>query len=365
MEGQQKTVLVTGGAGYIGSHTVVELLTNGYRVVVVDDLSNSKENKEDNLLPPSLQRAVEITGKREELIFYRFSSCDYEKLDAVFSRHNIDAVFDFCGRKSVGESTRVPILYYRDNIRANINVTKCMRKHGVRDLIFSSSCTVYGAPRADELPIKETARTGSCHCPYAKCKYMIEHMLSDLSQAEPGYWRCIIFRYFNPVGAHPSGMLGEDPKGDPKNLMPKIAQVASGLRPLLELYGDDYDTPDGSPVRDYVHIMDVAKAHCITVEKIKEMKGGVTFYNIGMGEGRTTLQMIDEFERASGRKVHVKIQPRRGGDVPQVFCDPSKAERELGWKAELTYAQMCADLWNFYTLNPSGYQGEIPVANGC
>jgi len=348
-----KTILLAGGAGYIGSHTVVELLAFGFRVVVIDDLSNSQECDDEDM-PPALRRAITISGQ-ENLHFIQGNISDYDKLNSVFDNFNIDTVFDFTGRKAVGESTRLPILYYKHNLKGTLTLLKCMRQHGVRNLVFSSSCTVYGAPDQDSLPIKETADVGNCHCPYAKCKYMIENVLEDMSRSEPQFWRIMIMRYFNPVGAHESGLIGEDPKGEPLNLMPKLAQVASGKQPSIEIYGEEYNTKDGSAIRDYVHIVDVAKSHLKAIQKFEDING-IEVYNIGSGQGRSTFDMLRAFEGAIGRTLPIRVRPRRSGDVDQVYCDPSKAEKELGWKAERSHQQMCRDLWRFYQLNPNGYQ---------
>nr|XP_002126907.1 uncharacterized protein LOC100182970 [Ciona intestinalis] len=351
----RKTILVAGGAGYIGSHTVVELLNAGYRVVVIDNLSNAQQNPEDDDdLPPSLVRAKKITGK-ECLHFVKENICDIEKLNVVFDTYNIDAVFDFSGRKAVGESTVLPMLYYKYNINGTMNLLKCMRQHEVRDFLFSSSCTVYGAPDQESLPIKEEDSSGCCHCPYAKCKYFIECLLDDLAKGEPDYWRIMVMRYFNPVGAHESGLMGEDPKGDPLNLLPKLAQVATGKRAILDVYGEDYDTKDGSPIRDYVHVMDVAEAHVKAVKHFQSTSG-IEIYNIGSGRGKSTWEMVKAFEAACGKPIQFRVCQRRPGDVPAIYCDPSKAERQLGWKAERSLQEMCEDLWRFYVLNPNGYE---------
>nr|XP_039265661.1 UDP-glucose 4-epimerase-like [Styela clava] len=350
-----KTILVAGGAGYLGSHAVVELLNAGHRVVVVDDLSNCQENSEDiNEFPPSLVRVKQISGK-ECLHYANVNVCDKASLSAVFDNFNIDTVCDFSGKKAVGESTKMPMLYYKTNLTGTMQLLRCMKEHNVKNFLFSSSCTVYGAPDPKTLPMKETGQVGMCHCPYAKSKLFCESLLEDMTIGAPDYWKIVIMRYFNPVGAHESGLLGEDPKGDPQNLLPKLAQVAIGKRPILNLYGNDYSTTDGTPIRDYVHVMDVAKAHCSAINKLDFIKG-LSVYNIGTGKGKSTWDMIREFEKACGMEIPLQICDRRPGDVPAIFSDTSKAERDLDWKAERTHQQMCEDLWRFYTLNPNGYQ---------
>uniref|UniRef100_H2YZ73 UDP-glucose 4-epimerase n=1 Tax=Ciona savignyi TaxID=51511 RepID=H2YZ73_CIOSA len=353
MNACRKTILVAGGAGYIGSHTVVELLNAGHRVVVVDNLSNSQENL-------SLVFFFNLEGaiNGRNLILVTKNVCDLERLNLVFDSYNIDVVFDFSGRKAVGESTLLPMLYYKYNINGTMNLLKCMRQHEVRDILFSSSCTVYGAPDQEALPIKEDDSVGCCQCPYAKCKYFVECLLSDLATGEPDYWRIMVMRYFNPVGAHESGLIGEDPKGDPLNLLPKLAQVATGKRPILDVYGEDYSTVDGSPIRDYVHVMDVATAHLRAVKHFQDISG-IEIYNIGTGEGKSTWDMVKAFEAACGKPIPFRVCQRRPGDVPAIYCDPSKAERELGWKAGRSLKQMCEDLWRFYVLNPNGYDESI------
>lgn len=327
----------------------------GHRVVVVDDLSNCQENPEDsNDLPPSLWRVKQITGK-ECLHFVRANVCDKEKLSAVFDSFNIDTICDFSGKKAVGESMKMPMHYYQTNVAGTMNLLRCMKEHGVRNFIFSSSCTVYGAPDPENLPVKETDSVGKCYCPYAKSKYFCESLLEDMSAGEPDYWRILIMRYFNPIGAHESGLLGEDPKGEPRNLMPKLAQVAIGRHPIIDFFGDDYPTTDGSPIRDYIHVVDVAKAHCNAIKKLDNIQG-FRIYNIGSGKGTSTWEIVRSFEKACCKKIALSIVQRRPGDVPEIYCDPSKANKELDWRAEKSIDDMCEDLWKFYRLNPNGYQ---------
>ncbi|XP_076810529.1 UDP-glucose 4-epimerase-like [Clavelina lepadiformis] len=350
-----KTVLIAGGAGYIGSHTVVELLQAGCKVFVIDNLSNAQANPEDlEELPPSLRGAKQIT-ESDRIHFVKGDTCNKQQVDEVFQKYDIDTVFDFTGRKAVKESTQFPILYYKYNMKGTMTLLKCMREHEVRNFIFSSSCTVYGAPNQDNLPVKETDPVGSCHCPYAKCKYFIECLLEDLARGEEDYWRIMIMRYFNPVGAHESGLIGEDPNGEPQNLMPKLAQIASGKCSMLNVYGEDYNTPDGTPIRDYVHVVDVAEAHKNAVQIIDSVSG-IRTYNIGSGEGKSIWDMVNTFQEVCGIKIPLKVCARRPGDVPAIFCDPSKAKKELKWKLKRTHVQMCEDLWRFYRLNPFGYK---------
>ena len=333
-------VLVTGGAGFIGSHTTVELLEAGHEVVVVDNLSNSSEE--------SLRRVQEITNKG--LVFYKDDVCDRAALDKIFAEHKIDAVIHFAGLKAVGESVAKPLEYYRNNIDSSLSLCEAMRDHGVKKLIFSSSATVYGDPA--ELPLKETSRVGvGITNPYGQTKYMIEQILRDVVVSDPN-WSVTLLRYFNPVGAHASGKIGEDPNGLPNNLMPYVAQVAVGKLDKVGVFGDDYDTVDGTGVRDYIHVVDLAKGHLAALE---HMHAGCEVYNLGTGEGVSVLQAIAAFSAACGHEVPYEIKPRRPGDIAQCYASANKAARELGWKDEKIFAESCADAWKWQSANPEGY----------
>ena len=327
------TVLVTGGMGYIGSHTCVELLEEGFDVVVIDNLVNSSEKAKE--------RIEEITGRA--FTFYRADVRDRKKLDEIFSAHDIDCVIHFAGLKAVGESVEKPLEYYDNNLGSTITLCEAMRAHGVRKIIFSSSATVYSAD--NDMPLYETSSIGNCTNPYGWTKYMCEQILRDYVKADPT-WSVALLRYFNPVGAHPSGLIGEDPKGIPNNLMPYISQTAIGRFEYLRVFGDDYNTPDGTGVRDYLHVVDLARGHVAAMDYMAERKG-VFVFNLGTGHGYSVLDMVHAFEKATGKKVPYKIAPRRAGDVAEVYCDPGKAERELGWKAEHSLEDMCRDSWNF------------------
>ena len=335
------TILVTGGAGYIGSHTCVELLNAGYDVVVVDNLCNSCRE--------SLKRVEEITGKK--LTFYEVDLLDEPALDSVFQNEKIDAVIHFAGYKAVGESVVKPIEYYHNNMTGTLLLCDTMRKHGVKNIIFSSSATVYGDPL--EIPITEECPKQSPTNPYGQTKTMLEQVLMDIHRADPE-WNVTLLRYFNPIGAHKSGLIGEDPKGIPNNLLPYVAQVAIGKLKCVGVFGNDYDTPDGTGVRDYIHVVDLARGHVKAIEKFKENKG-VLIYNLGTGNGYSVLQVIEAFGKACGKKIPYEIKPRRAGDIATCYCDPSKAKRELGWKAEYGIDEMCADSWKWQTQNPNGY----------
>ena len=334
-------ILVTGGAGYIGSHTCVELLNAGYDVVVVDNLCNSCRE--------SLKRVEEITGKK--LTFYEVDLLDEPALDSVFQNEKIDAVIHFAGYKAVGESVVKPIEYYHNNMTGTLLLCDTMRKHGVKNIIFSSSATVYGDPL--EIPITEECPKQSPTNPYGQTKTMLEQVLMDIHRADPE-WNVTLLRYFNPIGAHKSGLIGEDPKGIPNNLLPYVAQVAIGKLKCVGVFGNDYDTPDGTGVRDYIHVVDLARGHVKAIEKFKENKG-VLIYNLGTGNGYSVLQVIEAFGKACGKKIPYEIKPRRAGDIATCYCDPSKAKRELGWKAEYGIDEMCADSWKWQTQNPNGY----------
>lgn len=334
-------ILVTGGAGFIGSHTVVELQNAGYDVVVLDNLSNSSEK--------SLERVEKITGKPVK--FYKKDILDREGLNEVFEKEDIDSCIHFAGLKAVGESVVKPWEYYENNIAGTLTLVDVMRKHGVKNIIFSSSATVYGDPAI--IPITEECPKGQCTNPYGWTKSMLEQILTDIQKADPE-WNVMLLRYFNPIGAHKSGTIGENPNGIPNNLMPYITQVAVGKLKELGVFGNDYDTPDGTGVRDYIHVVDLARGHVKAIEKFKENKG-VLIYNLGTGNGYSVLQVIEAFGKACGKKIPYEIKPRRAGDIATCYCDPSKAKRELGWEAEYGIDEMCADSWKWQTQNPNGY----------
>jgi len=335
-----KTILVTGGAGYIGSHACVELLDAGYQVIVVDNLSNSKVE--------ALERVGKITGKSVD--FMRCDILDEQKLASVFAAHKPSAVIHFAGLKAVGESVEKPLLYYRNNLAGTASLLHVMANAGVKNLVFSSSCTVYGAP--ETLPIRENSPLLAVN-PYGQTKLTIEYMLNDLAASDP-QWNISILRYFNPVGAHPSGEIGEDPLGIPNNLMPYITKVALGEFKELAVFGNDYDTPDGTCIRDYIHVVDLAKGHIKALQKLDE-KPGVIIHNLGTGQGYSVLDVIRAFTTATGKDIPYRIAPRRAGDAPAVFADPALAQAELGWKAELDIGAMCADAWRWQQKNPRGY----------
>ena len=335
------SILVTGGAGFIGSHTCVELLENGYDVVVVDNLSNSCEK--------SLERVKEITGK--EVTFYKGDILDREFLEGVFEKEDIASCIHFAGLKAVGESVVKPWEYYENNIAGTLTLVDVMRKHGVKNIIFSSSATVYGDPA--QIPITEECPKGQCTNPYGWTKSMLEQIFMDLYRADND-WNIILLRYFNPIGAHKSGKMGENPNGIPNNLMPYITQVAAGKREKLGVFGNDYDTPDGTGVRDYIHVVDLAKGHVKAIDKIQE-DCGLKIYNLGTGVGYSVLDIVHNFEKATGVKIPYTIEPRRAGDIATCYCDPSKAAKELGWKAENGIEEMCADSWRWQSNNPNGY----------
>lgn len=334
-------ILVTGGAGYIGSHTVVELLDTGYEVVVVDNLSNSK--------PEALKRVKEITGK--DFRFYKVDLLDRDGLEQVFKENKLEAVIHFAGLKAVGESVSIPLKYYYNNITGTLILCELMEKYDVKKMVFSSSATVYGmnnkSPLTEDMPLSATN-------PYGRTKLMIEQILRDAFVADES-WSIALLRYFNPIGAHESGRIGEDPNGIPNNLMPYITQVAVGKRDKLRVYGNDYDTHDGTGVRDYIHVVDLAKGHLKALERVMETKG-VEAYNLGTGVGYSVLDVVNNFEKATGQKVPYEIVGRRPGDVAECYADPSKAEKMLGWKAEKSLEDMCRDSWNWQKNNPAGYE---------
>ena len=333
-------VLVTGGAGYIGSHTTVELLNAGHGVVCVDNLVNSKYE--------AVKRVEKITGKKVK--FYEGDIRDRKILDKIFEENKIDAVINFAGLKAVGESCAKPLEYYENNIEGMLVLLFAMREHGVKNLVFSSSATVYGKPKS--VPIREDFPLSTSN-PYGSTKLFIEYMLKDLYKADNGF-NIAILRYFNPVGAHESGLIGEDPKGIPNNLCPYITQVAVGKREYLGVFGNDYDTPDGTGVRDYIHVVDLAKGHVLAVNKLAE-KPGLLILNLGTGHGYSVLDMVKAFEKVVGKPIPYKIMPRRPGDIDECYADPSYAEELLGFKAEKTLEDMCRDAMRWQTMNPNGY----------
>lgn len=333
-------ILVTGGAGFIGSHTCVRLLEAGYEVVVVDNLSNSKE--------VALERVRKITGKA--LTFHKVDLLDQLALDKVFASHTIDAVIHFAGLKAVGESVQTPLRYYQNNITSTLVLCERMSRYNVKKLVFSSSATVYGNP--ESVPVPESAPIRPTN-PYGRTKAMLEDILRDLPVSDPA-WDIAILRYFNPIGAHSSGMIGEDPNGIPNNLLPFIAQVAVGKIPYLSVFGADYPTLDGTGVRDYIHVVDLANGHLKALEKLTSHPGVVT-YNLGTGQGYSVFQVMAAFEKACGKKIPYKIAPRRSGDAATCFADPSRAQFELQWFARLGIDEMCADTWRWQSTNPNGY----------
>ncbi len=333
-------ILVTGGAGYIGSHTCVELLNAGHDLVVVDNLVNSSAE--------ALRRVRELTGRSVD--FHQVDLLDRPALEGVFAATPIDAVIHFAALKAVGESVRKPLEYYYNNVTGSVLLCQVMQQFGVKTLVFSSSATVYGLP--EHVPITEDMPLSAIN-PYGRTKLMVEEILRDLAVADPD-WRIALLRYFNPVGAHPSGRIGEDPHGIPNNLVPYIAQVAVGKLPELRVYGGDYPTPDGTGVRDYIHVVDLAVGHLKALEKLQAVQGVVT-YNLGTGRGYSVLEVLDAFGRACGRKLPYRIVERRPGDAPTSYADPSLANRELGWQARRSLDEMCADTWRWQSGNPNGY----------
>lgn len=335
------SILVAGGAGYIGSHTCVELLEAGYDVIVVDNLYNAS--------PEALKRVEEITGKK--VTFYEADILDREALNRIFDAHKIEAVIHFAGYKAVGESVRKPIEYYYNNMTGTLVLCDVMRNHGVKNIVFSSSATVYGDPA--QIPITESCPKGQPTNPYGWTKSMLEQVLTDIHTSDPE-WNVILLRYFNPIGAHKSGKIGEDPKGIPNNLLPYIAQVAVGKREKLGVFGNDYDTLDGTGVRDYIHVVDLAAGHVKAIEKLQE-NPGVEVYNLGTGNGYSVLQVVAAFEKACGHEIPYEIKPRREGDIATCYCDPEKAKKELGWTAKYGINEMCEDSWRWQSTNPDGY----------
>ncbi len=336
------SILVTGGAGFIGSHTCVELLNAGYDVVVVDNLYNASEK--------ALERVEQITGKK--VTFYEADILDRDALNAIFDKEQIDSVIHFAGYKAVGESVRKPIEYYYNNITGTLILCDVMRNHGVKNIVFSSSATVYGDPAF--IPITEECPKGKITNPYGQTKGMLEQVLTDIYVSDPE-WKVVLLRYFNPIGAHKSGLIGEDPKGIPNNLVPYVAQVAIGKLKCLGVFGNDYDTPDGTGVRDYIHVVDLAKGHVAAIQKVEKTEPGVLIYNLGTGKGYSVLDVVHAFEKACGKEIPYEIKPRRAGDIATCYADPTKAKNELGWVAEYGIEEMCEDSWRWQTMNPNGY----------
>ena len=333
-------IFVTGGAGYIGSHTIIELITRGHSVVVADNLSNSSQE--------SLRRVEKIVN--QTIPFYEIDVCDTAELEKIFTEHSFDAVIHFAGLKAVGESVQIPLEYYDNNINSSIALLRVMQKHDVKKLVFSSSATVYGDPGTpkyvETLPVGQNISN-----PYGQTKYMIEQIIKDFCVANPSF-EASLLRYFNPIGAHESGQIGEDPQGVPNNLMPFIAQVASGRREKLSIYGNDYSTPDGTCKRDYIHVVDLAKGH---VAALEHLHAGVVAYNLGSGTPTSVSELVSTFIEVTRKDIPFEFAPRRDGDLPEFYADPTKAKTELNWETEKTIEQMCADTWNWQSHNPNGY----------
>ena len=341
----KEKILVTGGTGYIGSHTVVELQNAGYEVVIIDNLSNSSADVVDNI--------EKVSGIRPA--FEKLDCLDYAGLDAVFAKYKgIKAIIHFAASKAVGESVEKPLLYYRNNLVSLINLLELMPKHGVEGIVFSSSCTVYGQP--DHLPVTEEAPIKKAESPYGNTKQINEEIVRD-TVASGAPINAILLRYFNPIGAHPSALLGELPNGVPQNLIPYLTQTAIGIREKLSVFGDDYDTPDGTGVRDYIHVVDLAKGHVEALKKF-EQEPQVSIYNLGTGIGYSVLDVLHAYEEACGKKLPYEIKPRRAGDIATCYCDATKAKEELGWVAEKGIKEMCADSWKWQSMNPDGYRTE-------
>lgn len=337
-----KNILITGGAGYIGSHVAVELLNKNYNVIIYDNLTNSSKI--------SIKRVKEITGK--DITFYQADILDEKKLIEVFEKEKIDVVIHCAALKAVGESVKKPLEYYHNNITGTLSLLKIMRKYSCKNIIFSSSATVYGDP--ESVPITEDFPKGTCTNPYGWTKSMMEQIMTDLQKSDPE-WKVVLLRYFNPIGAHKSGKIGEDPQGIPNNLLPYIAQVAVGKLDYLSVFGDDYDTVDGTGVRDYIHVVDLAKGHVLAVDKIDNLNG-VSIFNLATGKGYSVLEVLKAFEKACGKKISYKIVERREGDIAKCFADASKAYKVLGWKAKKDIDEMCEDSWRWQSQNPNGYK---------
>ena len=334
-------ILLTGGAGFIATHTCVELMQAGHDVVVVDNYVNSQ--------PEALRRVEEIVGRSVKA--YEADVCDKDAMNRIFDENKFDAVIHFAGLKAVGESVSIPLRYYRNNLDSTLTLCETMAAHGCKRLVFSSSATVYGVP--DEVPLREDMFCKGCTNPYGWTKYMIEKILEGVVHADPE-WSVVLLRYFNPIGAHESGRIGENPNGIPNNLMPFITKVAAGQLDHLNVFGNDYNTPDGTGVRDYIHVVDLARGHVAAIKKL-EQKPGLFICNLGTGHGYSVLDVIHAFEKACGKKIPYVIDPRRPGDIAECYADPSKAKRELGWEAEYGIEEMCADSWNWQKNNPDGY----------
>jgi len=335
-------IFVTGGAGYIGSHTILEILKKGYSVIAADNFINSK--------PEAIKRVKELAGV--DFPFYEMDVSEEQRLGEIFKQHKIDYVMHFAGFKAVGESVEKPLEYYKNNLNTTLVLCDVMRKHNVKNIIFSSSCTVYGAD--NKMPLTEGSSVGGCTSPYGWTKFMCEQIITDAVNANES-WSGILLRYFNPVGAHESGKIGEDPQDTPNNLLPYITQTAVGKYPFLRVFGDDYDTPDGTCIRDYIHVVDLADGHVAAINYLKS-HSGVNIINLGTGKGHSVLEVVSAFEQATGVKIEKKLSPRRAGDLPICFASTDKAKKELGWEAKKTLLQACTDTWNWQKSNPNGYE---------